>query len=283
MDYIENGICDGLPFPQPDLFPTENIATCMLLQDGPNGPVTGIDIGVCSNVTEQLLLDIEDCGYFLREQTNLIFNTLQELLTRMCNTEAVNSLIARTSINVTRLVPIESVTEFEDATISTNLNSTNTRHRYPWICSVRSKGTNSRHYCAVTLLSRPPGPTVLVGPAHCTDLCKSSRGEVDNCCCGGPNDCSDNVARCGNRPTVVEMTGNDAEILCGEWETGEAPSEASGEQYNIVLFIMDIVKHPDYRVLDTSAYLENDIAVFKVDDSVLSMVLNICSYRVDQW
>ena len=63
------------------------------------------------------------------------------------------------------------------------------------------------------------------------------------------------------------MTANDAEILCGEWETGEIPSNVSEEQYNIVLDIRDIVKHPNYAVnVDSSAYLENDIAVFKVDD-----------------
>ena len=267
--FVVNGTCPnmGSPFTPMKTPPCEFSAF-------PNGTLTGIDRGVCSDMTEELLMSKEECGIFLKEQTNLIFDTLQILLQSMCNSDIVFDLIDSTSIfrftPSTRLVPINSVTELQDATISTNLNSTNTRQRYPWICSVRSKGTNSNHYCAVTLLSRPPAPTVLVGPAHCTDLCKSSRGEVDNCCCGGPNDCSDNVARCGNRPTVVEMTGNDAEILCGEWETGDAPSEASGEHYNIVLSIMDIVKHPDYRVLNTSAYLENDIAVFKVDDSVLS-------------
>ena len=69
------------------------------------------------------------------------------------------------------------------------------------------------------------------------------------------------------------MTANDAEILCGEWETGETPSNVSEEQYNIVLDIRDIVKHPNYAVnVDSSAYLENDIAVFKVDDTSLSQV-----------
>ena len=82
-----------------------------------------------------------------------------------------------------------------------------TRHRYPWICSVRSREVSPQHYCAVTLFSRPPAPTVLVGPAHCTYLCKSSRDEVDNCCCGGQNDCSEDIPRCGNLPKVVEMTG----------------------------------------------------------------------------
>ena len=82
-----------------------------------------------------------------------------------------------------------------------------TRHRYPWICSLRSREVSPQHYCAVTLFSKPPAPTVLVGPAHCTYLCKSSRDEVDNCCCGGPNDCSEDIPRCGDLPKVVEMTG----------------------------------------------------------------------------
>ena len=87
-----------------------------------------------------------------------------------------------------------------------------TRHRYPWICSVRSREVSPQHYCAVTLFSRPPAPTVLIGPAHCTYLCKSSRDEVDNCCCGGQNDCSEDIPRCGNTPEVVEMTGK--VLLC---------------------------------------------------------------------
>ena len=194
----------------------------------------------------------------------------------MCNSIIVANLLAGISIDngqTKRLVPIDSVTEFDDATLSTNLNLANTRHRYPWICSVRSKGVSPKHYCAVTLLSRPPAPTVLVGPAHCTDLCKSSSGEVDNCCCGGPNDCSDGSIRCGTGPAVVEMTGEDAEIICGEWETGETPSIASGENYNIILPINQITRHPDYTVnIESSAYLQNDIAVFKVDDSGLSQV-----------
>ena len=83
-------------------------------------------------------------------------------------------------------------------TLSINFISENSRHRYPWICSVRSKDPvlQYQHYCAVTLLSRPPGPAVLVGPAHCTYLCKASDGSVlDNCCCAGPNLCNDDVSR----------------------------------------------------------------------------------------
>ena len=151
----------------------------------------------------------------------------------------------------------------------------NTRHRYPWICSLRSKQKSKRHYCAVTLLSRPPSPTVLVGPAHCTYLCKSSREEVDNCCCGGQNDCSENLSRCGKNPKVVELTSKDAEIICGEWETGYVPQNLSGEKYNVILNIREVMRHPDYTVnVDSSAYLQNDIAAFKVDDNILASVQN---------
>ena len=153
------------------------------------------------------------------------------------------------------------------------LTLNNTHHRYPWICSLRSKEIGSRHYCAVRLLSRPPGPAVIVGPAHCTDLCKSSRGEVENCCCGGQYDCSDDNVRCGKNARVVEMTGEDAEILCGEWETGDIPQTLSGEQYNIILSINEIKKHPDYTVnINYPSYIQNDIAVFKVDSSPFSEV-----------
>ena len=134
----------------------------------------------------------------------------------------------------------------------------------------------------MTLLSRPPGPTVLVGPAHCTFLCKSSKGVVDNCCCKGPNDCSDNKNRCGDDSTVVEMTGNDAEIVCGEWETGDTAPTLSGERYNIVLDIHNIVRHPNYRVnIESSAYLQNDIAIFKVNDKLLPKVsINLITLKI---
>ena len=65
------------------------------------------------------------------------------------------------------------------------------------------------------------------------------------------------------------MTGDDAEILCGEWQTGDTPSASSGEQYNIVLNILEIIRHPDYN---SSSYLVNDVAVFKVNDLLLNQV-----------
>ena len=69
------------------------------------------------------------------------------------------------------------------------------------------------------------------------------------------------------------MTGDDADILCGEWDSnGNNSATASGEKYNIALTIKEIVRHPDYVVNPSSeqSYLQNDIAVFKVDEGPLS-------------
>ena len=70
------------------------------------------------------------------------------------------------------------------------------------------------------------------------------------------------------------MTGSDADILCGEWDSnGNTDPNTSGERFNIALTIKEIVRHPDYVVNSDQteqSYLENDIAVFKVDESPLS-------------
>ena len=292
-DFKRKGICEG--FSNPLNYPTSRCKTkpkFVNLGINSNGLPkfkTIID-GVCSRRTEQLL-QRKDCEFVLHQQSNLIFKNLLFLMMSMCRSEIYNQWNIF-PIQTTRLVPLHSVMELENATISTNLNLgnvtfvlsvklhksiflENSRNRYPWICSLRSKKKSKKHHCAVTLLSRPPAPTVLVGPAHCTYICKSSRVEVDNCCCGGLNNCSEDVARCGNGPRVVEVTGEDAEIICGEWETGSFSPIASGEKYNVILNIKDVICHPDYTVnTDSSAHIKNDIAVFKVDDSVLSSMQN---------
>ena len=84
-----------------------------------------------------------------------------------------------------------------------------------------------------------------------------------------------NFIRCGNDPKISEMTGDDADILCGEWDTnGSNGASTSGEKYNIALTIKEIVRHPDYVVNPGTeqSYLQNDIAVFKVDEGPLSQV-----------
>ena len=136
---------------------------------------------------------------------------------------------------------------------------------------------NPEHLCAVTLLSVPPQPTVVVGAAHCTYLCKdtdSSGRKLPTCCCVsiGQETCSDDTARCGSDPRAVEMDGRDAEILCGEWQTGSASLSTSGEEYNVVLPITQIVRHPDFDVADERPERGSDIGVFKVTDTDIKCV-----------
>ena len=74
----------------------------------------------------------------------------------------------------------------------------NLQLRYPWICSLKTRGfrwlpkvdnrltfiLRGRHLCSLTLLSAPPRKTILVGPAHCNFLCKDdSTNVVEVCCC----------------------------------------------------------------------------------------------------
>ena len=71
------------------------------------------------------------------------------------------------------------------------------------------------------------------------------------------------------------MSPEEVVILCGEWETGPTPQELSGEKYNVILDIKDVIRHPDYTVnIDSSAHIQNDIAAFKVDDNILSSMQN---------
>ena len=148
---------------------------------------------------------------------------------------------------------------------------------FTFIAFLRQKGEDKRHLCGVTLLSMPPSPTVLISAAHCVTVCRSETMNklLPNCCCdnvGGErcNDDPDN--ECGDDPEVVNMTGEDAEILCGEWETGTTPMDESGEEYNIILPIKNIIRHPNYTISRgeaNSQFVANDLAVFMVDDDEL--------------
>ena len=44
---------------------------------------------------------------------------------------------------------------------------------------MRGFGCGAAVLCAVTLLSVPPKPTVIIGPAHCTYLCKDDKGNYN--------------------------------------------------------------------------------------------------------
>ena len=61
------------------------------------------------------------------------------------------------------------------------------------------------------------------------------------------------------------MTGVDVEVICGEWETGNNPASFSQEQYNVILPIMEIVRHPKFNISQNNNYVSNDIAVLKLD------------------
>ena len=68
------------------------------------------------------------------------------------------------------------------------------------------------------------------------------------------------------------MDGRDAEILCGEWQTGSASPSTSREEYNVVLPITQIVRHPDFDVADEGPERGSDIGVFKVTDTDIKYV-----------
>ena len=107
----------------------------------------------------------------------------------------------------------------EAAGLRTTEDYRHTRHRYPWVCSLRALGQTPRHLCAVTLLSLPPGPMVVVGAAHCTYLCKDSAGRIlAPCCChiDRPSSCTEDAVVCSRSPTVGDMAPRDVDILCGE-------------------------------------------------------------------
>lgn len=96
--------------------------------------------GVCSSETETLLRT-KDCGLLLRKQRTLIFDTIEQLMRKMCKTMVLDSLFtsisAISSTRESRLVPLEFVIEYANETISTKLDfgkdsflSEHIRHKY---------------------------------------------------------------------------------------------------------------------------------------------------------
>ena len=173
--------------------------------------------------------------------------------------------------------------EINGSDIRTQTPFEETRHRYPWICSLRSRGPDKQHHCAVTLLRRPPGPTVLVTAAHCTFLCKSDNIVVPNCCCDNvaQTKCTEDENKCGINPQVVEMTGADVEVICGEWEIGNVPQEESEELYNVILQIQEIRRHPSFQinqgVLRTN-FLQDDLSVIFVKVNFLKDIFSVSAF-----
>ena len=248
------------------VFPISNTVACDI------DPASGLIMpgtGICSPAMQDALInDLQPIVLAVYSKPYMIYATLQLLTVSMCDAVAIAAIQDLLPNLFTRFPPVFNAVEYEGFRITTELEWENTRNRYPWICSLRSKSNTREHLCATTLLSRPPGPIVMVTSAHCTSLCKSEDQVVPNCCCTNVgNFTCDSPIQCGDSPSVVEMTGKDAEVICGEWETGSYSYSDSGEQYNLILPIQEIVRHPAYNISQEKNYVSNDIAVLKLDSS----------------
>ena len=241
-----------------------------------------IKTGLCSEKTEMLLLDQKNCIQPIYSTEYEITFSFKRLILSLCKYSVydgfwpepitTNETEVKQKNKKNKLTPIEWVEVINFVNLNTTLEFENTKHRYPWLCSLRrrvdgrgERGAISSHFCAVTLLSRPPGPIVLVTSAHCTYICKSQEGNiVPNCCCPnvGPDLCTER-RDCGTNATTVEMTGADMEVLCGEWDT----ATDTEEEYNVILAIANITRHPGFNITRgeaNSQFVSNDIGkVFK--------------------
>ena len=202
----------------------------------------------------------EDCFQSMFHQQGYIRNTLLYLILNSCSkrvTEyyarifikiiinnlerySLNELLPKNSVmrNLANISSVESRSPTDILWIQGSQPHPyeHTLHRYPWVCSLRTKGKPADHLCAVNLLSIPPKPTVVIGSAHCTYVCKNSfNKQVEVCCCSEGNiNCSEDTLKCGFDPRVYEMTGDDAEIVCGEHDTSFLPELIGSEKYHVV-------------------------------------------------
>ena len=243
--------------------------------------------GFCSDRTQDLLRDQENCIYPIYSEKSSIATTTDRLIQSMCDYQTYldfspELLDRRVNRNIKKsvdewknnhnndedsedikLIPIEEVNSYFARVPPLE----HTKHRYPWLCSLRRVGQQNSHLCAVTLLSRPPGPTVLVTSAHCAYVCKSEEGRlVPNCCCPnvGPGLCTD-TEDCGTNAMTIEMTGAEAEVKCGEWDT----ATDTEEDYHVILPIEKITVHPDFNISrgeQNSQFVASDIATIHVSD-----------------
>ena len=273
--------------------------SCQLYENDVNHSQTDVKRGLCSARTQELLsTDQQNCIRPLFEQKFSIFYTTDLLVQSLCdwqtwwdfypvpnrrrlnrnksrnkkkknwNRRKKNKLRLRNKIRKlkNRLTPIAAVADINGVTIAHVPPLEHTKNRYPWICSLRSVGQQASHLCGVTLLSRPPGPTVLVTSAHCTSICKSEEGrQVPNCCCPnvGPGLCSD-TQDCGTNAKTVELTGDEAEVICGSWDAAN-----DNEEDSITLSIKKIIVHPEFNISrgeENSQFVASDISVIQVDD-----------------
>ena len=131
--------------------------------------------GTCSEKTKQLLHTLGCNTVMLSQQLELLSTFATQTYLANCtptlrefvhfqDSTAQQKILKR----VKRVLPVTLVNL--KTMNKTKLNYRNTLHRYPWICSLRTASQPPKHLCAVTLLSLQP--RVIVGPAHCTYVCK---------------------------------------------------------------------------------------------------------------
>ena len=186
------GICDGASIVKGlEEYTFAPEGTCNL-RPGAIGPhIDFIFRGICSHETERALRDPK-CIFDASARGPTYWETIWRLITLTCNSfvqlkwRNPSQWLLQGRPQQFKLNPIIGIIQHPSYGEIGNWvpEFKNTKNRYPWICSLRSKQQNKTHFCAATLLKRPPGPIVLITTAHCTYLCKSRDGNVrPNCCC----------------------------------------------------------------------------------------------------
>jgi len=144
--------------------------------------------------------------------------------------------------------------------------------KWPWSCSLRSRGFRSFHKCGVTLLSGPPNPTVLVSSAHCNYVCKDGNGRMlESCCCSNIG-IDDYILNCRKSPHCSADAKSylakpeDLVIICGE-ESTQTESFFFSQEKETILPVKEIINHPWFQ--PDNLREGYDIAVYIVDDTNL--------------
>ena len=270
-DVIQKGVCDLTDDyghnPGPGIY--EPVVNCdMETIKGDYGDQKVIGKGTCSLETERMVSK-QWCLKMIMSQPGFIQNTLTQLIQSSCSHETsdiyVKFIMGKLDTSVhkrkKRFAPVQ---EIYGTHSRTKLKFQNTKGRYPWTCSLRLKTSPEDHRCGVTLFSLPPKPVIMVGPAHCTFVCKDNGKQVLPCCCNmGTQTCAADKIRCGENPAIEEMDGKDGEIVCNRWMY-----DVRNLKTDYIVDIKEIVRHPDYDNVK-GPIGGSDIALFKVDEEPL--------------
>ena len=96
--------------------------------------------GICSPAMQDALInDLQPIVLAVYSKPYMIYATLQLLTVSMCDAVAIAAIQDLLPNLSTRFPPVFNAVEYEGFRITTELEWENTRNRYPWICSLRSK------------------------------------------------------------------------------------------------------------------------------------------------